>query len=919
MKRVNYATIKKFLVITGIAIVSLLTSLKGQTTLPSFSGYSAPNPSPGAPGESFTPPMAGSPAVNAPGSAEWTRTAGADESMVITGINFTSFSGADEGKDSRFKVYGAGGFHKDASIQRLEKNKAVITLDQSIPSWGMYLIWPGNNAGYGKPIAVNRTDAWWLGPKKATRGSTISVFGRNLSQYNDSTKSYVFLKSSSGAGQWLTVTKVNPYKVDVIVPSTLVNGDYEIWTHNGHGGEYGWSGPLKLTIKDEDRWTSTVFNVKNFGALGNGVKDDTESINKALAAAKSSLGSTVYFPEGTYMISGMLRPSNNTKWVGGDKNKTIIKCNSAFTSTDAMIYGSVNTFQVSHITFDTNNNYKGVHSEAFFLRGSSNVKINNVIFYFPNYNVVQFDNTTDIFLSNCEMIGKLSFFGKSSQLFIDRCNFRLTNDTENALNSWAGRDISMTNSTCQDFNNSDPTNGAGWGKGRFFASTGNFGSGGYTYFSNNRTYDLTVRQSADVDQNSGEQFLWEGYAAGYSGAVLSSSGAVTTLSGFSLTLDKPKIAVITKGRGMGQSRWLVGASGSTITLESAWNVQPDATSTIAVGHFADKIVMYKNYIDGKAYAVTSPDPTATTGIQPYGGVLNFIADANTISEVRSGIANWSTQHSYGIDPNYFGLYINNTITDCRWGIQNGLDMDRPAEVGLLGTTYRRNTVRNTLQSGIVNSINSFTEPVLENFIYEHNTFSNVRSGYSTGGDLGLPRHFFENSAAITNQTFYKNDFSSGSNLSAIRVTQKIALRDNNFSGFAAVYSGLLADPIFKSPLHVIELSGSAGSSLSTAPFSIWNSGINTVSWKAASNSPWLSLSDTVGVIGNERASSNITLKANASTLSPGNYTGTISVIAGTVVKKYTILFKVTSGSHPVVSLTSPSASTSLTAPATVTL
>ena len=138
---------------------------------------------------------------------------------------------------------------KQARLQRLDGEKAIITLDASLPSWSMYLIWPGNDAGWGAPMAVNKTDAWWLGPDKAKRGATVSVFGRNLAHGNveGTSNSHVYIKSISGSSsQWASVTKVNPYRVDFTVPSSLSNGEYEVWMHNGHGGDYGWSEPLKL-------------------------------------------------------------------------------------------------------------------------------------------------------------------------------------------------------------------------------------------------------------------------------------------------------------------------------------------------------------------------------------------------------------------------------------------------------------------------------------------------------------------------------------------------------------------------------------------------------------------------------------------------------------------------------------------------
>lgn len=49
----------------------------------------------------------------------------------------------------------------------------------------------------------------------------------------------------------------------------------------------------------------TVFNVKEYGAVGNGVSDDTAAINAAIAAAVSAGGGVVYFPSGTYKTGNL--------------------------------------------------------------------------------------------------------------------------------------------------------------------------------------------------------------------------------------------------------------------------------------------------------------------------------------------------------------------------------------------------------------------------------------------------------------------------------------------------------------------------------------------------------------------------------------------------------------------------------------
>ena len=73
--------------------------------------------------------------------------------------------------------------------------------------------------------------------------------------------------------------------------------------------------PTARTMPDR---LDDVINVKDWGATGNGSTDDTAAIRAAIAHAKSigkypTIGATIYFPPGTYVVSMPLdfsSPSN---------------------------------------------------------------------------------------------------------------------------------------------------------------------------------------------------------------------------------------------------------------------------------------------------------------------------------------------------------------------------------------------------------------------------------------------------------------------------------------------------------------------------------------------------------------------------------------------------------------------------------
>lgn len=57
-----------------------------------------------------------------------------------------------------------------------------------------------------------------------------------------------------------------------------------------------------------------VYNVKNYGATGNGVTDDTVAIRNALAAAEAAGGGIIYLPAGTYNVCPQASDLTNTEY-----------------------------------------------------------------------------------------------------------------------------------------------------------------------------------------------------------------------------------------------------------------------------------------------------------------------------------------------------------------------------------------------------------------------------------------------------------------------------------------------------------------------------------------------------------------------------------------------------------------------------
>jgi hypothetical protein len=112
-------------------------------------------------------------------------------------------------------------------------------------------------------------------------------------------------------------------------------------------------------------------DVLRYGATGDGVTDDTDAIQEAI-----DLGGGVYFPAGTFMVSGLLLASN-VHLVGSGKVTTTIKLlDSSNQHTIRMV--SVSNVSIRDLTVDANRSGQSNGVHGIRLESASHVLIENV-------------------------------------------------------------------------------------------------------------------------------------------------------------------------------------------------------------------------------------------------------------------------------------------------------------------------------------------------------------------------------------------------------------------------------------------------------------------------------------------------------------------------------------------------------------
>jgi|GEM_PF-487439 len=107
---------------------------------------------------------------------------------------------------------------------------------------------------------------------------------------------------------------------------------------------------------------AATLNVVNYGAQGNGTGDSRTAIQNAINAAVA--GDTVYFPNGTYNITGTLNGKSSVKLTGQSQAGAIVR----FTGTALQPLISLNILtgvEISYLTLEGNNNAnadKGIYA-----------------------------------------------------------------------------------------------------------------------------------------------------------------------------------------------------------------------------------------------------------------------------------------------------------------------------------------------------------------------------------------------------------------------------------------------------------------------------------------------------------------------------------------------------------------------------
>lgn len=761
-------------------------------------------------------------------------------------------------------------------IARISENEAAVTLPSGLPADDVYMVWPGNSAGIGAPVVVNRTEAWWVS-ERVLAGGQFTVFGRNLGP-----DCQVYIQE---LGQWLTNDSANPYKAVFTLPAGVANGSYTVWAHNSKGRAYGWAEQaMTINVVSPVQYNGRTINVANYGATGNGSTDDWGAVSSAFAA--SSAGDTVYFPAGTYRLGGVITGRSGIRIAGAGMNATTIKPTGSHSNNGILIDGSFNNVTFADLTIETTS---GANKTLFRMRGSNNrfenARLSSLEWTGYKETPFTFDASEHLTFSNCEVInssnpGNLSVSG-ARQVFFDGCTFRGANECSQIIGSWGGEEISVQNCVARPYDSSS----TGYFDGRWFVVQDYWGGVNRVYFGDNTSQDIAPPKGIGYHENTGEQVLIEGGIVRTRGNVVSATPTTVRIPDVSKIFNSKHVVTITDGKGYGQSRKVVSvdAASNTITLAEPWRVVPDSSSVFVVSSAAYRFAVYNNNLDGRAEWTSGSTHSASTGVEVYGGTIDIIVDQNTLTELRTGIVHWSLagipnpEYPRSLQTCNFNVFKNNTLQNCYNGILNSVaeSGDAILDGGIMGATYRDNAVGPITRSGLIFSGSAFDEYLIKVGVYERNTFRNLETAISLD-------------TFVKNQVFIDNVVDGVQTVLETAYNSAPVLRGNSFSNYGTLHQNgpsvnYPVGPVISTPRPYTVATEASGA------IELWNTGtasLNNLS--ATSSAGWLSVDSVSGSIAGQGANGQVVYSINTATAPTSDAIATIAVSSGQQTQQITV-------------------------------
>lgn len=507
------------------------------------------------------------------------------------------------------------------------------------------------------PVLINAPDVWWIqgnGGSAASPGGWLRVLGKSL---NFGGASQVILKTVDRKSVALKVSKADCYSVACNISSSISDGDYTVYIHNGLGGKNAWKNAGALKIRTPKPWPTDVYNVKQIG------------LDAALAKAKQNGGGVIYFPRGQFEMKGQIVLPPHTVLKGEGSGLATIYWSTMQNPPVSLITGT--SFGVEDIAIYVEGFHQNVIEDS---PGSDGVKIKNVLL-----RANAFYALTDIGDMEKDWRGKKVVHGtreNGAAVRIHGSNFQITDCDILGSN----KAIELVNSRHGLIARNKIRYGI---QGLMLEGIDgvivedNQAIGGHLAASGNAftTYWCTAAQNIYFAHNKlGQMYGYDREAFTFDGAGGAYWGKLAQVNGTHMLLAqdaRPRAYspihnwagaafCIIDGKGVGQYRRVTHNDGRNWEIDRSWDILPDTNSVISIVPFRGKVLFVGNSIEDAGI------------VQGYGTSLDCVFAKNQFSRADGITLIGRNPHGWGWQPSWFCQILDNHIlAGNRWGHENG--------------------------------------------------------------------------------------------------------------------------------------------------------------------------------------------------------------------------------------------------------
>lgn len=507
---------------------------------------------------------------------------------------------------------------------------------------------------------LNRPQVWWVqgdGGTTATPGGWVRAFGKNLAwAAKDDLRSPVL--RLEGPREVSLALDADGYAARAALPADLPAGTYRLFIHNGAGGSVGWSEPVSLTVVKADAWPQTVFNVTNFGAQADGVKDDTAAIQSALAAAAANGGGVVYLPLGRYAVSDTLTIPRRTVLRGEREEWVALAWPDMLKPPLALVQGT-NSFGLEKLTIYANQHHHVIAADLGDKPGAGDVFLRHVRVRADSYRghptLDEVDarfresmkwstgggDTVRMGGRNIE-ITDCDFYGSGRALYLSRVRGGLVAGNRFFNGRWGWYCISGSDGLIFENNAITGADLMSTGGGLNCLDGSRYSQN--VYYANNRLHLMHGWDRESMTSDAGGE--------AYSGKAVSAQGTTLALA------DKPNWrggdwrgagVFVLAGQGAGQFRRVTGQGEQSVEVDRPWDVAPGTNSEMCV-------TMFQGH-----YILSGNEFSDCGAMQFYGTAVENVVVRNTGARMAGfrGMGLWY----HGYQPNWFCEFRDNAITE----------------------------------------------------------------------------------------------------------------------------------------------------------------------------------------------------------------------------------------------------------------